>query len=133
MADKVEKVRETRDRDGNVQRTRIVRDDAATQDHAQNVVARVIWFVAGVIIVLLAFRFLLSLLGANTTNGFANFIYSTSHPFVSPFFNLFSYNSYSYGVSRFEVYTLVAMLVYFVVAWGLVRLVTINRYRSTAA
>lgn len=133
MAEKVEKIRETRDTEGNVQRTRIVRDDSVNQDHKQNVAARVIWMVAGVILVLLGFRFLLSLLGANTTNGFANFVYSASHPFVSPFFNLFSYNSYSYGVSRFEVYTLVAMLIYLVIAWGLARLVTINRYHDNTA
>lgn len=133
MAERVEKISETRDRDGNVRQTRIVRDDALNQDHRQNVATRAIWFVAGIILILLGFRFLLSLLGANTSNAFANFIYNTSHPFVSPFFNLFSYNSYQYGVSRFEVYTLVAMLVYLVIAWGLTRLVTINRYRSTTA
>ena len=133
MTERIEKFRETKDRDGNIQRTSIVRDDVANQDHTQNVAARAIWYVAGVIIVLLAFRFLLSLLGANTSNAFANFIYSVSHPFVAPFFSLFSYNNYHYGVSRFEVYTLVAMLVYSVVAWGLVRLVTINRYHNTSA
>lgn len=131
MEKKVEKIRETKDSDGNIQRTHVVHDSASDQDHKQNVAGRAIWFIAGIVIVLLAFRLLLSLLGANTSNGFANFIYSSSHPFVSPFFNLFSYNSYQYGVSRFEVYTVVAMLVYLVVAWGLVRLVTINRYRNT--
>jgi uncharacterized protein YggT (Ycf19 family) len=91
--------------------------------------ARIIWFVAGVILLLLAFRFLLSLLGANTTNGFANFIYTTSHPFVAPFFGLFNYNNIQYGASRFEVYTLIAMLVYTAVAWLLAYLVTIpSRY-----
>src|SRR5581483_4500799 len=66
-------------------------------------VARIIWFIAGVLLVLLAFRFVLALLGANASNGFANFIYTTSHPFVAPFFSLFGYNLH-YGVSRFELY-----------------------------
>jgi uncharacterized protein YggT (Ycf19 family) len=92
-----------------------------------NVVSRVIWFVAGIILLLLAFRFVLSLLGANTTNGFAQFIYNTSHPFVYPFFNLFSYNNIQYGVSRFEVYTLIAMAVYAAVAWVLSALTNIGR------
>ena len=118
-------------------RERIVRDEradtvaddrvVAADNHSQNVLSRIIWFVAGVIIFLLAFRFVLSLLGANTTNSFANFIYNASHPFVSPFFGLFSYNNIQYGVSRFEVYTLVAIAVYAVVAWGLSALVNINR------
>ncbi|MBX4197522.1 YggT family protein [Candidatus Saccharibacteria bacterium] len=92
-----------------------------------NVISRVIWFVGGIILLLLAFRFALSLLGANTTNGFAQFIYNTSHPFVAPFFNLFSYNNIQYGVSRFEVYTLVAMAVYAAVAWVLSALANIGR------
>lgn len=132
MAQRVEKVRETTDREGNVARTKIIKDEAATADHKQNVASRVIWYIAGVILVLLGFRFLLALLGANQANGFANFIYSVSHPFVSPFFNLFSYDT-SYGVSRFEIYTLVAMAVYAVIAWGLSKLVTLNNYRETSA
>jgi uncharacterized protein YggT (Ycf19 family) len=128
MAEQVQQVRETATRSGNtIQKTTEVNDPVAADAHRQNVAARIIWYIAGVLLVLLAFRFLLSLLGANTSNWFANFIYSTSHPFVSPFFSLFSYNNYSYGVSRFEVYTLVAMLVYTVIAWGLARLVTLNR------
>jgi len=91
------------------------------------VVSQVIWFVAGVVLILLAFRFVLSLLGANTTNSFAHFIYTTSHPFVAPFFGLFSYNDIRYGVSRFEVYTLVAMAVYAAVAWILAYLADIGR------
>ena len=130
MAQRVEKVRETTDREGNVQRTKIVRDDAAAANNNQNVAERVIWYIAGVILVLLGFRFILSLLGANQSNGFANFIYSASHPFVSPFFSLFSYNT-SYGVSRFEIYTLVAMVVYAVVAGGLAKAVTLNRRQDT--
>lgn len=110
-------------------RTDTVGDDGvqAVDEHSQNVAERVIWFVAGILLVLLAFRFIFSLLGANTTNGIANFVYTTSHPFVAPFFGLFSYNNIDYGVSRFEVYTLVAMLFYGVVAWGLTALVNISR------
>lgn len=102
-------------------------DDTVVDEHPQNVVARIVWFVAGVIIALLAFRFVLALLGANPSNGFANFIYDASHPFVAPFFGLFSYNNINYGVSRFEIYTLVAIAVYAVIAWGIVALINISR------
>ena len=86
---------------------------------------RIIWYIAGVVLVLLAFRFVLTLLGANPNNAFANFIYEVSHPFVSPFFGLFGYDL-EYGVSRFEVFTLVAMAVYGVVAWGLAQIFTLK-------
>jgi len=94
-----------------------------------NLAERIVWYLAGVLLVLLAFRFILAMLGANPSNGFANFIYSASHPFVAPFFSLFGYDL-RYGVSRFETFTLVAMAVYAVVAWGLARLFTLNRPRA---
>lgn len=111
------------------EKTVVDRDKVVVADdnHGVNVVSRAIWLVAGVILLLLAFRFLLSLLGANTTNGFANFIYDTSNPFVSPFFGLFNYNNIVYGVSRFEVYTLVAMLVYAAIAWVLASAANLGR------
>lgn len=116
-------------------RQTVIRDDVGRGDAyyaddsvgPQSLAARIVWFVAGVLLAVLAVRFLLSLLGANTTNAFANFIYDISHPFVAPFFNLFHYNVVQYGVSRFEVYTLVAMLVYGLVAAGIAYLLTINQ------
>lgn len=106
-----------------------VTDDGVvtTPNYGINIISRIIWFVAGIILLLLAFRFVLALLGANTTNSFAQFIYNTSHPFVAPFFNLFNYNSIQYGVSRFEIYTLIAMAVYAAIAWVLAALANIGR------
>lgn len=129
MAEHVEHIKKTR-RGGDTVETREVvrdRDPDLEAAHNQNVAARVVWFIAGIIIALLALRFILSLLGANRSNAFANFIYDTSHPFVAPFFGLFSYDNINYGVSRFEVYTLIAIVVYALIAYGLARLLTINR------
>jgi hypothetical protein len=106
-----------------------VREVEGPAEPAENVAARVIWFIAGILLVLLGLRFVLALLGANPSNGFANFIYTTSHPFVSPFFGLFSYDL-RYGVSRFETFTLVAMAVYALIAYGLSRLVTLRQPRA---
>ncbi len=78
-------------------------------DYRVNIAERVIWFVASVILVILALRFVFAFLGANPANAFANFIYSVSQPLVAPFFGLFKYN-YVYGLSRFETYTLLPRL-----------------------
>ena len=128
MTEDIQNVRETTTRTGNTiqKNTEVINPNAQTE-HQQNVAYRVVWYVAGILLVLLAFRFLLSLLGANTTNGLADFVYITSHPFVAPFFSLFRYNNYTMGASHFEVYTLVAMLFYTVVAWGIAKLLTLNR------
>jgi len=128
MTEDIQHVRETSIRSGDtVERNTEVSNPSDAAGHNQNVVARVVWFLAGILLVLLAFRFLFSLLGANTTNGLASFVYSTSHPFVAPFFSLFKYNNYTYGVSRFEIYTLVAIAFYAIIAWGISRLVALNR------
>lgn len=128
MSEDTQKVTETTTQVGDtVQKTTEVNDSAANADHQQNVAERVIWYIAGIVLVLLSFRFVLALLGANATNGFANFIYTTSHPFVSPFFSLFNYRNYMNGTSQFEIYTLAAIVVYAVIAWGIARLFTLNR------
>jgi hypothetical protein len=132
MAEQIEHIRKVSDgRD--VQATRVTenRDPELEAAHHQNVMARVIWYIAGVLITLLALRFVLVLLGANPSNGFVNFIYSASHPFVAPFFGVFSYNNLRYGVSRLEVYTLLAIVVYALIAFGLARLVTITSSERT--
>lgn len=88
-------------------------------------IARIIYFVSGLLTTLLAVRFILALLGANLNNAFADFIYTVSYPFVAPFAGLFNYRT-QYGASRFEIETLVAIIVYGIVAWGIVKLLTIR-------
>ena len=104
----------------------IVEDDATTA-HPANIAARIVWLIAGIIETILALRFIFALLGANPNNAFASFIYDVSRPFVAPFFNLFNYNYVDSGVGRFEIFTLVAMLVYGLIAALIARLVSINR------
>jgi hypothetical protein len=101
--------------------------DYVAASHTANVAERIVWLVAGLILVLLAFRFVFALFGANPGNAFASFIYNTSHPFVTPFFNIFKYNYVDNGVGRFEVFTLIAMAVYAVIAAVIARVVTLNR------
>ena len=122
---------DTRPVDDEVVETAPVAQAAPVVTRRSNTAVNVVWYIAGLLMILLGFRFVLALLGANPSNGFANFIYTTSHPFVAPFFSLFSYDGTRYGISRFEVYTLVAMAVYAVVAWAIARLFTLNRPRTT--
>jgi hypothetical protein len=126
MATHVQNTREY-GQDGNVVRTKqVVEDEDREHEDEQVVAARVVWYVAGILLAILALRFTLALLGANTANAFANFIYTVSHPFVAPFFSLFNYDL-RYGVSHFESYTLVAMAIYALIAYGIATLLTINR------
>lgn len=94
-----------------------------------NLAARVIYFIGGIIVGLLSLRFILSFLGANRGNTFASFIYDLSRPFVQPFFGLFN-TTPRFGVVRFEIETLFAILFYGLLTWLLIRLVNIGNNRA---
>lgn len=81
---------------------------------------QVIWYVLGVIEVLLTFRIILKLLGANPLSGFTSFIYAISNPFALPFAGILGITG-SLGMI-FEWSTLIAMAVYAIVAYGIVTL-----------
>lgn len=81
---------------------------------------QIIWYIVGFIETLLAFRFLLRLLGANPRSGFADLIYSLSLPFISPFVNLFP--TPAGGRFAIEFSTIMAMIVYFLIGYAVVKL-----------
>ena len=96
----------------------------------ETVLARVIWFVAGVVEVFLAIRFVLTLLGANAEAGFSKLIYGVSDVFMAPFNAIFSTGRVS--GATFEWSALVAMAVYALIAWGLVALIGVVSPRKHA-
>lgn len=101
-------------------------DRRVPAEREYNLAARIVSLIGGVIMGILAIRFVLSLLGANRANPFADFIYTLSHPFVVPFFGLFNYKE-QIGVVRFEFETLVAIIFWGFVTWLIVRIITINQ------
>jgi uncharacterized protein YggT (Ycf19 family) len=84
---------------------------------------QLIYWVFGLIEGLVAIRLVLRALGANPTAGFAQFIYSITGPLVAPFVNLFG--SPTYQTSVLELSSIVALIVYALIAWLLARLVWI--------
>lgn len=87
--------------------------------------ARIVYIITGIIVSLLALRVLLSLLGANRENGFADLVYTLSYPFAAPFFGLFNYDPQQ-GVARFELETIFAIIIYAIVGSLIARLLTIR-------
>lgn len=81
---------------------------------------QVIWYVLGVVEVLLAARILLKLIAANPNSGFASFIYTVSAPLAQPFRGVLGVTTSL--DSTIEWSTIIAMAVYAVVAVGLVKL-----------
>jgi len=90
---------------------------------------QIVWYLLGLIEALLAFRFILKLLGANAGAGFVSFIYSITQLLAAPFLSIFSKTQIQ-GVT-FEWTTLIAMLVYLFLAWAIVKLFLISKTVST--
>lgn len=105
-----------------------VRDDSTADGRV--VASRVVWYIAGAIIAVLALRIILYLLAANQGSPFVDFIYGLSAIFAAPFYGIFAQPAY--GLSVFDTASLVAIVVYALIAWGLARLFTINRPAGTA-
>ena len=90
---------------------------------------QVVWYILGLIETLLLFRFILKLLGANASAGFTGFIYGATHIFAAPFLTVFR-TTYLEG-SIFEWTTLLSMLVYWIVAMGIIKLFVMGKTIST--
>src|SRR4051794_38106921 len=106
-------------------------DPFANRRRSSYKLVQAIWLLFGIVEGLLAIRFVLRLLGANEAAGFARFIYNASGPFVAPFNNLFG-NPGSNG-SVLELNTIVAILVYMLVAWLVVKVVWLLAGESRSA
>ncbi len=81
---------------------------------------RIIYFFFGLIEVLLAFRLVLKVTGASLSSGFVSGIYALTGIFSMPFDGIFRKGTTS-GMT-FEPGTLIAIVVYALLAWGIVKL-----------
>lgn len=105
--------------------------DAASSGSTQPIYrgTQAVWYVLGVVEVALAFRLVLKLLGANPGAGFTDFIYMVTAPFAAPFAAVFQVSRAQGSV--FEWTTILAMFVYWIIAWGIVKLLLIGKTVST--
>ncbi len=93
---------------------------------ARFTIARVVWTLLWIVEVILGLRFVLRLIGANPAAGFTDFVYSLSRPLVDPFLNVVrSSTTGTTTGSVFEWSTLIALVVYWIVAWAIVRLMAL--------
>ncbi|MCR4281388.1 MAG: YggT family protein [Candidatus Kaiserbacteria bacterium] len=90
---------------------------------------QIVWYILGIIEVLLAFRFVLKLLGANPDAGFSSFVYGITYVLATPFLNVFRVSQVAGSV--FEWTTVLAMFVYWVLAIGIIKLFLMGKTVST--
>jgi len=100
------------------------REEARTVRYAIDKLVDFLRWFATVLEVLLAIRFVLRLIGADPTNLFAGFLYALTDIVLSPFSTLVP--SPSLRVNQaFEWSTLIAMVIYWLLFWAIIRFLRI--------
>ena len=98
-----------------------------SQATSSQTVEYLIFFFFGALEILLAFRLVLKLTGASISSAFVGLIYGLTGVFILPFEGIFR-RGFAQGLettSVLEPATLVAIIVYAFLAWGIVKLLRI--------
>jgi len=101
----------------------------ANQNSGAARIVNIISYLFGALELLLAVRVLLYLISANLENGFGRFVDDLSWPFAALFASLVENPTWG-TAGVLEITTLIAMLVYAIVAWMVARLVWLVLSRS---
>jgi len=108
--------------------TEIINPPVVNEATKSQKIEYVVYFIFSVLEILLAFRLILRLTGASLASTFVRLIYSLTNIFILPFSGIFS-KGYTQGaetISVLEPATIVAIIVYIVLAWGVIKLVRIS-------
>ncbi|HTK60177.1 MAG TPA: hypothetical protein VL283_03150 [Candidatus Baltobacteraceae bacterium] len=92
--------------------------------------SQIVWYIVGLMEVFLLIRFFLKLLGANPAAGFTSFIYGVTGVFAMPFYSVFKSAQVEGAV--FEGSTVLAMIVYALFGWLIVKALVMSKPVTTA-
>lgn len=81
---------------------------------------QIVWLIVGLIVALIALRFVLLAVGANMNVGFGGLVLGITQPFVAPFLPLFGEQQ-----AQIEFGDLIAIAVYLLLGWGISKLLEI--------
>jgi YggT family protein len=90
-----------------------------------------IFWLAGILELLLLMRFLLRLFAANPKNEFAQLINNLSAPFIAPFSTLFISPTSEGGASIFDINIVIAIVAYALLSYLVVSLLRLIFYRGS--
>lgn len=88
---------------------------------------QLIWLLLGLLEAAIALRIIFKLVGVNAANAFATLLYNVTGFFLAPFASLAG--APAAGGSVLEVSSIIAMVVYLLIAWALERIVYVLFYR----
>lgn len=115
---------------GVIHQERQVENHGAERLFALARATQLVWLIVSAIDGLIALRVVLKLLAANPANSFASFIYAVSAIFLGPFFGLTG--TPQAGQMVLEISSLIAMAIYALVGWIVVKLLWVLFLPSTA-
>jgi hypothetical protein len=107
--------------------------EEVNEDQKKLKTKRVIYYILGTLEVLFALRLMFKILGANTASPFISIMYSITNLFLTPFKGIFR-TAVTQGIemeSVLEPALIIAMIVYALLAWGIVKLIDIINNRKT--
>jgi hypothetical protein len=90
-------------------------------------VTQLIWLMLGLLEAAIALRVVFKLIGVNAANSFATLLYNVTGLFVAPFASLTG--APQAGGMILEISSVIAMIVYFLIAWAFERIVYLVFYR----
>ncbi len=100
---------------------KIIRTEVHEADRFMAFLPRLVNIIMGVLISFLMIRLFLKLFGANEQNAIVNFLYSLTAVFIKPFRSIFENITLDKNMIL-ELNTLVAILVYALIAWIIMNL-----------
>lgn len=115
-----------REDDGHVHEEHIVEN--ANLEYRQMIykITQFVWFLFGILEALIGFRIVLKLIGANPANWFTAFVYQLTDIFLWPFQTIITNPAIQGFV--LEISSFIAMLVYALIGWAVVRLIWLLFY-----
>lgn len=116
---------------GEYQQRHVVRDVAADQRVTISRITQILWLLFGFLEALIGLRVVLKLIGANPAAFFAQMIYGITDVFLWPFAGITP--DPGVGAFQLEISSIIAMIVYALVAWGLTRLIWVLFYRPNTS
>ena len=114
--------------DGHVYEEHVVRNVNLEYREAIYKVTQFIWLLFGALEALIGIRVILMLIGANPGNLFTMLVYQLSDLFLWPFRNIVANPAFQNHV--LEITSIIAMIVYPLIGWAIVRLIWVLFYRS---
>lgn len=104
----------------------------SVKTHTENLGGRnIVAAFFGLIEILIAFRFVLKLFGANAGNGFVKFLYTLTGYFVNLFKGIFAEVTIGSGKAVFEPASIIAIIIVAFIAWFIFRLMTPKKEQIT--